>query len=277
MTGLTILHLSDTHLLAGGARHYGVTDTTAALRLLLARLDALGPVDAVVCTGDLSEDGSAESYATLRGLIEPWAVQHGARVLYTMGNHDLAEPFRAELDPKNPHTGLWGSERVGAQRFIRLDTSIPGSGAGEIGPEQLDWLRDQLSGQAPGGTVIAMHHPPVTATTPLLQMLGLRDADAFWRALDGSDVRLVLAGHYHHARIELRNGVMISVAPGVTNQADLLAAPGEEAAVPGSGASLVRLGGRGSVRVEPVLLSDPADRIFLLDAEKVADIGRSFG
>src|SRR5690625_7952024 len=58
---MRILHLSDTHLYADpSARHYDRIDTTAALQGLLARFAALPPIDAIVHTGDASEDRSEE-------------------------------------------------------------------------------------------------------------------------------------------------------------------------------------------------------------------------
>jgi 3',5'-cyclic AMP phosphodiesterase CpdA len=59
---MRILHLTDTHLHGDpAARHYDRIDTAAALRGLLARLGALQDIDAVVHTGDASEDGTGES------------------------------------------------------------------------------------------------------------------------------------------------------------------------------------------------------------------------
>ena len=67
---LRILHLSDSHLFGDGALHYGAVDTLAALRRVLARAEGLSALDAVVLSGDLSNDGSAQSYRLLRGLVE---------------------------------------------------------------------------------------------------------------------------------------------------------------------------------------------------------------
>src|SRR5690625_7783460 len=76
---MRILHLSDTHLYADpSARHYDRIDTTAALQGLLARFAALPPIDAIVHTGDASEDGTAGSYQLLHEILDPFAAAHGA-------------------------------------------------------------------------------------------------------------------------------------------------------------------------------------------------------
>jgi len=94
---IRILHLSDTHLSGEGTLHHGMVDTTAALRRVLDRAAAVGRLDLVVASGDLSDDGSEASYRVLRDLLEPWADARGAAVIYTMGNHDLLAGFRAVL------------------------------------------------------------------------------------------------------------------------------------------------------------------------------------
>jgi 3',5'-cyclic AMP phosphodiesterase CpdA len=60
------LHLSDLHVVPEGQLVSGQLDTAGLLRVaidtLIHRLDAIGPVDAVIVSGDISDDGSAESY-----------------------------------------------------------------------------------------------------------------------------------------------------------------------------------------------------------------------
>ncbi len=232
---LQVLHLSDTHLLGDGSLHVGVTDTVAALNRVLRRADALRHIDAVVMSGDLTDDGSAESYRLLRSTVEPWAQDRGAQVVYVMGNHDGRDGFEAVIGPRT------GVSTVRGARFIRLDSSVPGYGYGSIDAAQLAWLRSELATPAEQGSVVVMHHPPVGATTPLLQALELENRDELLDVLAGTDVRLVLAGHFHHSLTTTVRGIPLIVAPGITNTTDVLATPGHERAVVGSGAVVVTL------------------------------------
>ena len=51
-----VVHISDTHLLAGNAKLYGSIDSDAPLMLLMERLVASGiTIDALVFTGDLAD------------------------------------------------------------------------------------------------------------------------------------------------------------------------------------------------------------------------------
>ena len=277
MNEFTIVHLSDTHFLANAESHYGVTDTVAALESVLHRMRELDAVQLVVCTGDLSEDGSSDSYRRLAGIIEPWAAMRGAHVAYAMGNHDAREAFAASLLDGGT-TRLYSSTVVDQTRVIVLDTSVPGAGYGRVDDEQLVWLADELSTPVAGGSVLVMHHAPVPAETTLLRALELQNPDAVWAVIRGSDVRIILAGHYHAALVEVVEGIPVVVAPAVTNQADIFTEPGTESAIGGSGGALVRLGARGA-RVLPFMVpvGEQARRIFHYDAPAVARIAELAG
>lgn len=283
MAGYRILHLSDTHLLADGGAHYGLVDTTANLRRVLDRAAGVGALDLVIVTGDCSEDGSRGSYAALRGMVEPWAKQRGARAVFVMGNHDLPEGFTAELGdgaggaaPVGPVDAV---VRLGGLRLIVLDSTVAGAGYGRLQPEQLARLRDELAVPAPDGTVVALHHPPVPAATELLQGLALQQPEALAEVLRGSDVRLVLAGHYHHPLVATLAGVPVVVSTAVTNLADVLGDPAVERASFSSGGTLIELDEREGLRVLPFHVPVPreGEPVFALDEAQVAAIIEAAG
>jgi 3',5'-cyclic AMP phosphodiesterase CpdA len=274
---LRILHLSDTHLFGGTGDerqlHYDRVDTTAALRRVLHRAAPIASLDLVVASGDLSDDGSPDSYRRLRRLLDPWAAERGAEVLYTMGNHDLPGGFEEVLGDRQGVTTIRGF------RMIRLDSSVPGAGYGAIDDEQLDRLRTELATPAEHGTVVVLHHPPVPAITPLLAALELQDPQRLLDVCAAGDVRLILAGHYHHALATSAAGVQVLVAPAVANTNDLLAASGHESAVVGSGFALVELPADGPARFTPVAAPSPEDgaTIFDLPPDQVQQIAAEAG
>jgi 3',5'-cyclic AMP phosphodiesterase CpdA len=278
MADARVLHLSDTHLLADGALHQGLVDTTATLRHALAGLAGVGPLDAVVVSGDVSDDGSAESYLAAQELVEGFAVEHGAAVVWAPGNHDQRLPF-AEVLLASPAEGpLDGVHDVDGLRFAVLDSSVPGAGYGELRPEQLGWLREVLAEPAPRGTVVVVHHPPLPAPTVLHDALRLQEPGALLDVLRGTDVRAVLSGHYHHPFVATVDGIVVVVAPGVANRTDVLVAEGLERAVRGSGGCLVELGPEG-VRTTVLTVPGPGDgeELFVLPPEVVERIGRDAG
>jgi len=270
---LRILHISDTHLYGDASLHYGIVDTTAAFERVLARASEVEGVDVVVLSGDLSEDGTAESYRRLSALIEPWADGRGAEVVYAMGNHDLPDGFTEVLGSRTRVL-----ERDG-HRIVTLDSSVPGAAYGSVSAEQLAWLGDVLSEPAELGTIVVLHHPPTPAVTPLLRRLELDDPHALLNVLDGSDTRLILSGHYHHSLVTLERGIPVIVAPGVTNTSDVTAPADVERSTIGAGFALIDVPASGAPRVSMVSAPGPRDGelMFELGAADIRRIADSFG
>lgn len=277
MTGsaLTILHLSDSHLFGDGSLHYGTVDTTAALHRVLDRAASIGSLDVVVASGDLSDDGSEASYFTVKELVDPWAAQRGAVVIYAMGNHDQRAGFEAVLGPREQVTMVRGF------RIVTLDSSVPGAGYGELDDAQLDWLRGVLASPAEHGTIVVLHHPPIPALSPLLATLELTKPQALQEICAAGEVRAVLCGHYHHPLASTVGGPAVLVAPGIANCAEVAAAAGHESARVGAGFALVHIPADRStgIRFVPVTAPSPDDGtvIFDLPPEQVAQIALAAG
>jgi Icc protein len=280
---LRLVHLSDTHLLRDGGLHQGVVDTAAALDRVLAEADRIPDVRLLVGSGDLSEDGTPESYALLRERLDPWAAERGAAVVLSPGNHDVRSAFRLVLgdghggpgtdDGRDPAAvpPIDGVTIVDGWRVITLDTSVPGKGYGA--------LREQLATPAERGTVLVLHHPPVPAPTTLHESLALQGPERLADIVRGSDVRVILSGHYHHHIVGSLAGVPVLVAPGVANETDVAATPGTERIVRGSGFLVVDVdpaGGVTSVVVRAHAVDDGAE-VAVLDAELVQRIIASSG
>lgn len=261
MSALRILHLTDTHLFGDETLHYGVVDTAERLRLTLAHM-ADRPFDLVVCSGDVSEDGSEGSYRRARDLIGERAREHGARAVFAMGNHDRRAPFRAVLGGGQPDADeqiLEGADAPiasvaehGGWRVIVLDSSVPGRGYGAIDQAQKQFFEQAVHSPAEHGTVVVVHHPPIDAQTDLLQALCLDEQDAAWllSTIQGTDVRVILSGHYHLPVVETVCGVPIVVAPGVANIARAFDRRTEESAIDAYGGATVDISA-GRVRVVP--------------------------
>lgn len=224
-----ILHLSDTHLLAGDRLLGGRYDTAAHLRRTLAAAEATGVrPDAVVFTGDLTDLGEPEAYRALREAVEPWAARLGAPVVWVAGNHDERPALRAGLldaeATEEPVTGVWDLDGL---RLIALDSSVPGWHHGDLDAAQLEWLRAELAEPAPLGTILALHHPPLPTHIPFFDILELRDQPGLAAAIAGTDVRAILAGHLHYSTSGTFAGVPVSVSAASCYTMDL-ARPADE-------------------------------------------------
>ena len=209
-----LIHVSDPHFLAGGARLGGRYDVEANFGRTLEAIRAVHPHPAaIVITGDLADLGEPDAYRRLRDAVEPVAEALDTTVVWVAGNHDERPALRAgllDLSPtEEPVTGVWDLDGL---RLIALDTSVPGWHHGDLDRAQLDWLADLLGEPAPHGTLLAMHHPPLPSHLPLFDILELRHQDELAEIVRGSDVRGILAGHLHYSSHGVFAGVPVSVA-----------------------------------------------------------------
>ncbi len=230
-----ILHLSDTHLLANG-QLYGRVDSEERLRKVFDDLEASGArPEAIVFTGDLADKGEPLAYGKLRSIIDPVARRLGAQTIWVMGNHDDRAAFRSTMLGQSPTTEP--VDRVyfiNGLRIITLDTSVPGHHYGQLESSQLDWLADELATDAPHGTILAMHHPPVPCVLDLAVTVELREQGALAEVLKGTDVRSIIAGHLHYSTNATFAGIPVSVASASCYTQDLVAPVGSTRARDGA-------------------------------------------
>jgi Icc protein len=218
-----LLHLSDTHLIAGEERLYRAVDADARLRELLERIESarITP-SALVVTGDLVDAGEPAAYRKLRTLFEPFAARLGCEVVWVMGNHDDRAAMRQHLLAE-PATGepLDRVHLIDGLRIVALDTSVPGHHYGEVTDAQLEWLAGVLDAPAPFGTVLAIHHPPLPTVADLAVTVELREQHRLAGVLAGTDVRAILAGHLHYSSFGTFAGIPVSVASSTCYTQDL--------------------------------------------------------
>lgn len=234
-----IAHVSDTHLLSGGAPLGGVADTVAALAQTAAQLERLGSsLDAVIVTGDVADLGEPDAYVMARAALDPLAQATGAELVWVMGNHDERSAFRLGLLDEAP--GGSGLDEpvhrvvdLDGLRVVALDTTVPGYHHGELDARSLGWLAGVLAVPAPRGTIVAMHHAPIATPLALMDVLELRGQDELAEVVRGSDVRLFLGGHLHYATHGSFAGIPVSVAGATAYTMDLSAPPRELVGIDG--------------------------------------------
>ena len=195
-----ILQISDTHIVPDGALVSGRQDTADALARLVARItsirDQIGPVDALLVSGDLSDDGSAESYMRFKSLIAPLDLP----TYVIPGNHDARDPMREAFAKGLPASGpLNWSRKVGDIHLIGLDTLVEGSGMGRLSPDSLSFLRDALSEAGGAPVLLAMHHPPFACGIGFMDEIGLTNRDALPDVVaDHTGTLRIVCGHIHN-------------------------------------------------------------------------------
>lgn len=283
-----ILHLTDTHVSGPEGPDGEGIDGRAVLDGLLFDCRHLEDLDLVVVSGDVADDGSRQGYRAVRERVGAFARARGAATAYAVGNHDLRDAFEAELGSGHfdrngrsagrplvaDHAVRAAVSMVAGHRIITLDSLVPGAVEGLVSPEQLDALAVELAASAERGSVIVLHHPPVTLDLPLQQKVGLQNADALAETIRGSDVQVVLCGHFHLQLSGILAGIPVVVGPGIISRVDLTAPSRLERAVRGAQATVVDLGGPMSPRTHLLQARDPraGEAVYLVEAVSGVDV-----
>lgn len=197
----TVLQITDTHLSRAGSFVSRKLNTHEAFVRLVQRIHEvwlqIEPIDAIIISGDVSDDGSAESYTIFRSLAEGLE----APLFVIPGNHDRREAMRAAFggDGYLPATGkLNWCQKVGGLMLIGLDTLIEGESGGEFDADALDFLTSALNGAGRTPVLLALHHPPFQTGVQFLDRIGLKGSDQFAAILAAHQGPLrVICGHIH--------------------------------------------------------------------------------
>lgn len=208
-----IAHVSDPHL---GSRDtvYGGIRADDHLVTVMEQVISHRP-EAIVLTGDIADAADEGAYERVQHIVGQAAATVDAEIVWVMGNHDSRVPFARTLlgTDVDPETHLDRVAMLGSLRIIVLDSTIPGYHDGRLEPAQLAWLAEQLNEPAPEGSIIAMHHPPTPTHLPLAALIELADQHLLADVVRGTDVRSVLAGHYHYSSHTTLAAIPVSVAP----------------------------------------------------------------
>lgn len=195
----TILQISDTHIVPEGVLVSGRLDTAEALARLIVRIaairDQIGIIDAVLVSGDISDDGSAQSYVRFKELMAPLDLP----MMIIPGNHDAREQMRAAFVDHLPSDGqLDWVEQVGDLTVIGLDTLVESSGNGTLSPQSLSFLMDALAKGKDRPVLLALHHPPFFCGIKFMDDIGLTNRDRFREVVsDHTGPLRIVCGHIH--------------------------------------------------------------------------------
>ncbi len=219
---MLLAQISDLHFLPKGTLAFGRIDTAGYLERAIDHLNALQPAaDAVLITGDLTNDGDAAAWAELTGLLG----RLPAPIFPVPGNHDDRELMRKAFAGRGlfPESGpLRFAVDLGPLRLIGLDSLIPGQPGGRLGPPQLGWLDEQLVRAPERPTLVALHHPPFRTGIDHMDAMMLEDGEAL-AAVVGRypQVARVLCGHVHRS-IQCRfAGTLGQIGPGAAHAVEL--------------------------------------------------------
>jgi len=203
-----VLQITDTHLFREPGQTQKGVDTCATLQAVVADVAANhADFDALLLTGDLSQDETPESYDLLRQVLAPI---RRAPIHAIPGNHDDLEHMRARLAADDFH--VLTDLRLGPWRVAMLNSQVPGRVHGELGGDQIDRLGASLRG-ADEHVIVALHHPPVAVDSAWIDASRCYDGEALVAALSAPPVKAVICGHVHQLFETARDGIPVLTTP----------------------------------------------------------------
>lgn len=207
-----LLQISDLHLRADPQGFLRGAITLETLRACLSEAMASGPYDAILVSGDLTQDEPA-AYGHLQQLLGASDIP----VLCLPGNHDDPAALQSAFST-SPFQTL-GHLLLGAWALIGLDSTLPGRDSGHLSEGELRRLDETLAQFADRPAAVALHHPPVALGSRWIDALGLMAPERFWSVIDRHpNVRCVLFGHAHQAHESARGQIRILGAPATSAQ-----------------------------------------------------------
>ena len=186
-------------------------------RATLARLiEGPNRPDMLVLSGDITDHGDAESFATTVELLRDCPFP----VLPMVGNHDSRAGLLGAFSQVQATDGGFLQYVIEAPlglRIICLDTLEDGRHGGAFCEARADWLAARLAEAPDAPTLIFMHHPPVVAGIDWMDpapnepwIIRLRDV------LTGqSQVQAIHCGHLHRPITTQFAGIPLGVTPSV--------------------------------------------------------------
>ena len=205
---LRLLQLTDSHVRAAPDGEVRKWRTLESLELALAAaLEAETTPDAILATGDVSQDGSPESYRHVRRVLE----KAGVPVFCIPGNHDDPAHMAAELS--SAPFRYCGDHGLGRWRLVMLSTWDGDRGGGRLAQDELRRLEQALETSVEPHVLVVLHHHPVPVES-WLDKVALDNADEFIRRIDScARVRAVLWGHVHQVYERQRRGIRMMATP----------------------------------------------------------------
>ncbi len=212
MRPLRITQITDLHLFGDpSGKLLGLTTRLSFESVLAQALggvsDGLPPPDALILTGDLVHDESAQGYAYLSQVLE----STGLPCFCIPGNHDRRDLMEIHLGAAA--VGAVAGRRLGEWHLLFLDSTVQGQDGGLVLLDQLRCLEALLATE-PSATLIFLHHHPIPVGSSWMDTMGLENGAALIALCDRyPQVKALICGHIHQEFTAIRGGLRILGAP----------------------------------------------------------------
>lgn len=183
-------------------------------------LDQPMRIDMLMLSGDLTDRGKRESFATILDVV----MECPFPVYPALGNHDSRDELMRAF-PLCDYEGGFAHYALDTEglRILVLDSVEEGRHGGAFCEQRAEWLSGQLSAHPDTPTLIFVHHPPVATGIDWMDP----DPDAAWIARLGDAVEghgqivAIQCGHLHRAVTTRFRGIPLGIVPAIAPQVAL--------------------------------------------------------
>ncbi|GAA3926601.1 3',5'-cyclic-AMP phosphodiesterase [Litoribacillus peritrichatus] len=201
-----IVQVTDSHLFQSTDGALLGMNTEESLECVLSLVrEKANDFDILLATGDISQDGSAESYARMRQKLETFNVPF----YWLSGNHDQNDII------SETSQGTQALQKIidfPKWRIIMLDSSVAGEVHGYLPQHELNVLKEAL--RTDRHVLVCFHHHPINVGSKWIDNIGVKNASEFMEIIEhDKNVKAVLWGHVHQEVDEERNGQRFLATP----------------------------------------------------------------
>jgi len=209
--GLSFVQISDSHI---GFNKPANPDVVATLEAAIEKINALPvPPAFVLHTGDLTHLSKPNEFDALAQVLKGLKTD---QVFYVPGEHDVLDDngrMYLERYGKGTRGDGWYSFDHSGVHFAGLVNvlSLKAGGLGNLGPEQLRWLEEDLRGLPSSTPVVVFAHMPLWAIYPEWGW-GTDDGAQALSYLKRFGSVAVLNGHIHQTMRKVEGNVTFHTA-----------------------------------------------------------------
>jgi len=206
---LQLLQITDTHLFSDRGKDLLGIKTLESYEAVVKHASRYAAAcQAVLSTGDLSQDHSRQSYLDFTSQIKALDLP----CYWLPGNHDM----QSVMLPSLLQEGLAQTKQIISDfwQIILLDSQVEGVPHGFLSEQQLAFLQQALNEYADKHTLICVHHHVLPVKSAWLDQHILKNHEQFMDVIKPhSNVRAVLSGHVHQAFDVEYNNVRFLTSP----------------------------------------------------------------
>jgi len=208
---LAFVQISDSHI---GFNKEANPDVVGTLRQAIAKVNALPKRPAFVLhTGDLSQLSKPDQFDTLEQALKDLRTE---KIFYVPGEHDVLDDdgkaYRERFAKDSMGDG-WYSFDSGGAHFIGLVNvmNLKAGGLGNLGSEQLDWLKKDIEHLKSSTPIVVFAHIPLWSVYPDWGW-GTSDSEQALGFLKRFGSVTVLNGHIHQTMKKVEGTVTFHTA-----------------------------------------------------------------